>query len=224
MDDVSRSSKVMNDDIMIVERRPDTRKIVSVAGRFSFADVRDARGERRVFGCRAINPSIREIALAAAVTAKLGARVIAHFDHLGKLDGLVTKVLQRGFLMGLHVKPNERRKLAAKIEWLEQHNNLEVRDQRADSRFIPKNPFSRMILSDGRMETCLVLDVSGSGAALSADTIPAIGTVLAVGTMVSRVVRHFDEGFAVRFIERQSPETVEMSLADADASQWEIAV
>jgi len=224
LDDVSRSSKVMNDDIMIVERRPDTRKIVSVAGRFSFADVRDARGERRVFGCRAINPSIREIALAAAVTAKLGARVIAHFDHLGKLDGLVTKVLQRGFLMGLHVKPNERRKLAAKIEWLEQHNNLEVRDQRADSRFIPKNPFSRMILSDGRMETCLVLDVSGSGAALSADTIPAIGTVLAVGTMVSRVVRHFDEGFAVRFIERQSPETVEMSLADADASQWEIAV
>jgi len=79
-------------------------------------------------------------------------------------------------------------------------------------------------LSDGRTETCLVLDLSGAGAAISADTIPPVGTVLAVGTIVSRVVRHFDEGFAVQFIERQRPETVETSLADMDASQWDIAV
>jgi hypothetical protein len=51
----------MSDDVMIVEHGPDTRKIVTVAGRFSFADVRDGRGERRVFGCRAINPTVREI-------------------------------------------------------------------------------------------------------------------------------------------------------------------
>jgi len=213
----------MSDDVMIVEHGPDTRKIVTVAGRFSFADVRDGRGERRVFGCRAINPTVREISVAAPVSAKMGARVIAHLDHLGKLDGLVTQVLQRGFVMGIHVKQKDRRKLAAKIEWLEQHNNLEVREQRADSRFIPKNPYSRMILSDGRTETCLILDLSGSGAAVSADTIPAVGTILAVGTIVSRVVRHFEEGFAVRFIERQQPETVEMSLADSDTSQWDIA-
>jgi len=37
------------------------------------------------------------------------------------------------------------------------------------------------------------------------------------GTLTSRVVRHFDEGFAVRFIERQSRDTVELSLADLDA-------
>ena len=74
-----------------------------------------------------------------------------------------------------------------------------------------------MILADGHVETCLVLDVSVSGTAISADTIPAIGTVLAVGTITSRVVRHFEEGFAVQFVERQSRDTVEMSLADADA-------
>jgi hypothetical protein len=208
----------MSDDIIIVERPREARRIVvTVPGRFSFADVRDARGERRVFGCHAVNPSIREIVIASPVTAKMDARVIAYIDHLGKLDGMVTCVLQRGFVMGVNVKQNERRKLAAKIEWLQQHKNSEVREQRADSRFVPKDPYSRMILADGHVETCLVLDVSVSGAAISADTIPAIGTVLAVGTLTSRVVRHFDEGFAVRFIERQSRDTVELSLADSDA-------
>ena len=182
----------MSDDIIIVERQRDARKsVVSVPGRFSFADVRDARGERRVFGCHAVNPSIREIVIASPVTAKKDARVIAYIDHLGKFDGLVMSVLQRGFVMSVNAKQHERRKLAAKIEWLQQHKNSEVPEQRADSRFVPKDPYSRMILADGHVETCLILDVSVSGAAISADTIPAIGTVLAVGTITSRVVRPF---------------------------------
>jgi hypothetical protein len=39
--------------------------------------------------------------------------------------------------------------------------------------------------------------------------VPETGTVLAVGSVVGRVVRHFVGGFAVQFIERQSRETVE---------------
>ena len=94
----------MSDDIIIVERPREARRIVVTApGRFSFADVRDARGERRVFGCHAVNPSIREIVIASPVTAKMDARVIAYIDHLGKLDGMVTCVLQRGFVMGVNV-------------------------------------------------------------------------------------------------------------------------
>jgi hypothetical protein len=51
---------------------------------------------------------------------------------------------------------------------------------------------------------CVILDVSASGAAISADIMPAIGTVLAIGTIVARVVRHFRGGFGVKFAERQS--------------------
>jgi hypothetical protein len=196
---------------------PDVPKVVSVPGRFSFADVRNARGERRIYGCHAVNPSIREIAIASPIAAKLCARVIAHIDHLGKLEGLVTRVLKRGFVMGVYTKKHERDKLATKIEWLQHHRNSEVRDQRADSRFVPKNPYARLILPDGYTENCLILDMSVSGAAVSADTIPSVGSVLAVGKVVSRVVRHFDEGFAVRFIERQSRDSVETDLADPDA-------
>jgi hypothetical protein len=130
---------------------------------------------------------------------------------------MVMNVLERGFVMSINAKLEQRRRLATKIEWLEQHKNSEVRDQRADSRFVPRDPYSRMLLADGHVENCLILDLSISGAAVSADTIPAIGAVLAIGSLTSRVVRHFDEGFAVRFIERQSRDTVEMSLTDAAA-------
>jgi hypothetical protein len=210
-------SDTMSGDFVIVERREDAPKVVSIPGRFSFADVRNARGERRVYGCHAVNPSIREIAIASPVAAKMSARVIAYIDHLGKLEGLVTRVLKRGFVMGVYAKGHDRHKLAAKIEWLQHHRNSEVHDQRADSRFVPKYPYSRMILSDGYTENCLILDRSVSGAALSAEAVPAIGTVLAIGKVISRVVRHFDEGFAVRFIEQQSRDTVEADLSDTNA-------
>jgi hypothetical protein len=39
--------------------------------------------------------------------------------------------------------------------------------------------------------------------------VPDIRAVLAVGSVVGRVVRHFVGGFAVQFIERQSRDTVE---------------
>jgi len=89
---------------VVVTQRDARKSVVSVPGRFSFADVRDARGERRVFGCHAVNPSIREIVIASPVTAKMDARVIAYIDHLGKFDGLVRSVLQRGFVMSVNTK------------------------------------------------------------------------------------------------------------------------
>jgi hypothetical protein len=207
----------MSDDFVIVDRPRDPRRVVSVPGRFSFADVRNARGERRVYGCHAVNPTAHGIVIASPVSAKMDARVIAYIDHLGKIDGMVMNVLQRGFVMSIRAKQDQRRRLAQKIEWLEQPKNSEVRELRTDSRFVPSNPYSRMILANGHVENCIILDLSVSGAAISADTIPVVGAVLAVGAVAGRVVRHFDEGFAVRFVERQSRDTVETSLADADA-------
>ena len=196
-------------DVVFVERRNDVRIIVNIPARFSLSDRRDEHGEQRVFAGRAVNLSTRAIAFASPVDGKVGERVTAHIDHLGKFEGSVIRTLERGFVMSIPADEDTRDKLAAKIEWVENHKNHDVIDKRADPRVVPANPYSRMILSDGSTETCLVLDVSVSGAAISADTLPKIGTVLAIGTVVGRVVRHFDGGFAIQFIQRQQRETVE---------------
>jgi hypothetical protein len=192
-----------------VERQSDVRIIVSIPGRYSLANRRDGRGERRVFACRTVIVSPRAIALAAAVNGKVGERVIAHLDHLGKVEGPIGRLLEQGFVMNIAASDEERSKLAAKIAWLKSHKNHEAPDRRADERMVPANPYSKMILANGGVETCLVIDLSVSGAAVSADTVPDIGTVLAIGSVVGRVVRHFVGGFAVQFIERQNRYTVE---------------
>jgi hypothetical protein len=71
------------------------------------------------------------------------------------------------------------------------------------------NPHSRVILPDGSSETCAVLNISNSGAAISSETAPYIGAILLVGKAVSCVVRHSDGGFAVRFVKRKGQNIVQ---------------
>jgi hypothetical protein len=190
----------------------DVRIIANIPGRYSLADLRNTRGERRVFACRAVSLSCRSIALAAPVKGKVGDRVIAYIDRIGKLEGPIDRLLEHGFVMNIAASQEERNNLAAKIVWLESHKNHDVADRRTDKRTIPANPHSKMILSDGRVESCFVLDYSVSGAAVSADTVPDIGTVLAIGSVVGRVVRHFADGFAIQFVQRQNMDHVESML------------
>ena len=103
-------------DVVFVERRRDVRIIVSIPGRYSLAGRRDARGERRVFSCRAVNVSPHAIALAAPVNGSVGERVIAHIDHLGKLEGPIRRLLEHGFVMDILASEDERDRLAVKIE------------------------------------------------------------------------------------------------------------
>jgi hypothetical protein len=190
-------------DVVFVEPQRDSRVIVNIAAQFSLSDRRNRRGERRVFQCRAVYLSARSVGFVSPVGVKLGERIIAHVERLGRLEGVVQRVLERGFLMSISASARECDRLAEKIEWLEKHKNHDVSERRADLRMSPANMYSRVVLPDGGSETSHILNISASGVALSSDAIPEVGTVLIVGKVVGHVVRHFDGGFAVQFIERQ---------------------
>ena len=71
---------------------------------------------------------------------------------------------------------------------------------------IPENPHSILTLADGATHGCFVVDMSILGAAVSSGLQPRIGTPLAIGACVGRVIRIFETGFAVKFLERQDIE------------------
>jgi hypothetical protein len=202
------------DDIVWVEQRRDVRIIASVPGRYSL-DRRNSRGERREYACRAINISQHAIALAVPVLGRPGEQVIAHIEHFGILQGTVGRLLDRGFVMNIIASDEERDNLLTKISWFELYKNHDVSDRRDQGRFIPKNPYATLVLADGTMLSCFVIDVSVSGAAVSADISPEIDTVMAVGKIVGRVVRLFAGGFAVQFISPQSKDDVERLVTKA---------
>jgi hypothetical protein len=190
-------------DVVFVEPRRDSRIIVNIDAQFSLSDRRNGRGERRVFQCRAVYLSAHAVGFVSAVKVKVGERVIAHIDRLGRIEGTVVCLLESGFVMNISAGQRGCAKLVDKIDWLEKHKNHDVADKRADPRSVPSDLYSRVTLPDGSTETCAVIDVSASGIALSADIVPEVGTVLVIGKIVGHVVRHFDGGFAAQFIGRQ---------------------
>ena len=56
---------------------------------------------------------------------------------------------------------------------------------------------TQIVLSNGEVHPCRVLDLSLSGAALELEARPAVGERVRVGRTEGRVVRHTDEGIAV---------------------------
>jgi hypothetical protein len=199
--------------------RADVDVIVRLGGRYVLASRRGRGGQARRLACRAVRISTTSMTLAVPVCGDLGERVVAHFDELGKLQGAITRVLDGGFIMSIVATDEQRAKLAARLSWLDKHRNMELRDGRRQKRIIPDNPHSTIILADGSILGCFVIDLSTSGAAVSAEFEPEIGLPLAIGRVVGRVVRRFPEGFAVKFIELQAPDALEQLIIKPLAAQ-----
>ena len=198
------------DDIAFVDC--ETRIIVSIAAQYTLTDWCDSPRYRRKFACRLIGISSREATLLVPVAGPVGHRVITYCEEFGSLDGSITRVLDRGFVVRIAATDSERRKLAARVEGYEKIKNCDIIDRRTRKRIVPINPGSALFLADGSRMDCFVIDISTSGVAVSANIQPEIGTPLAVGSLVGRVVRHFDDGFAVHFIQEQSTESLEQKL------------
>jgi PilZ domain len=210
------------DDVIEVpasERRDDVRVIVNLPGRYMLANKRNLKGDRCEFACRIVNISLSGMALAAPVPGPVGERVIVYSELFGRLHGAITRLISNGFVMSIAASPQTREKLASKLDWLaKQKDAPELPDSRRHARVVPKNPMATLLLADGSITTCLVIDFSDSGVAISADLYPTPGTPLAVGKMVGRVVRGFAEGFAIEFTEKASLAEVERRLASGDPS------
>ena len=86
--------------------------------------------------------------------------------------------------------------------WIEKkQKDPSVREARNNPRFVPVAPHAMLTLADGTMQSCFIIDMSLSGAAVSSELQPPIGMPLAIGACVGRVVRHLPNGFAIKFVE-----------------------
>jgi len=192
-------------EIPAYERRDDVRVLVNLPGRYMLASRRNLKGDRCEFACRIVNVSLEGMALAAPVPGPIGERVIVYSEQLGRLHGPIMRLMTNGFVISIAASEQTREKLAGKLDWLaKQKDAPDLRDSRRHARVVPKNPMATLLLADGSMISCAVMDFSDSGVAVSADLYPKLGTPLAVGKMVGRVVRRFAEGFAIEFLERTS--------------------
>jgi hypothetical protein len=183
---------------------------IAVGGRYTLPNWFDPQGRPRSFACRTSRVSPFKMMVQVPVIGKVGDRLSTYFSDFGKLDGHISDTVSGGFLLDLAISHAEREKLASKLTWLaKKQKDPQVRDLRKQARIIPENPHSMLTFADGTVRPCFIIDMSASGAAVSADVQPAVGTPLAVGVCVGRIVRHLELGFAVRFVEQQERDHLE---------------
>ncbi len=187
------------------DRRRFQRVKVNLLGRYMLAD-------RREFPCQVINMSPGNMALDAPVAGAPGERIIAYIDHLGRLEGHIARVLANGFAMTISATARKRDKLAAQLTWIANRHILGLPEDRRHGRIVPRNPMARLILPNGLNLTCRIIDVSESGAGIATDQRPPTGTLVMLGKVQGRVVRHLEEGFAIEFTRLQHPDFLEENV------------
>jgi len=189
------------------ERRRHQRVKVNLLGRYMLAD-------RREFPCQVVNMSPGGIAIVAPVAGKPGERVIAYVDHVGRLEGKISRLLDNGFAMTIEATLRKRDKLAAQLTWLANRHILNLPEDRRHGRFVPRQTMARLTLPNGNNVACRVIDLSQSGAAIAInpDLRPPVGAAVTIGKAPGRVVRHIDDGFAVEFTRLQHPDFIEENV------------
>jgi hypothetical protein len=187
------------------ERRRFQRVRVNLLGRYMLAD-------RREFPCQVADMSPGGMALVAPVAGALGERVVAYVDHLGRLEGVITRTFENGFAMTIAATPRKRDKLAAQLTWLANRHILNMPEDRRHGRFVPKKSAARLIMPNGVNLACRIIDMSESGAGIATDQRPPIGALVTVGKVTGRVVRHLEDGFAIEFTRLQHSDFVEENL------------
>lgn len=187
------------------DRRRHQRVKVNLLGRYMLAD-------RREFPCQVINMSPGGMALIAPVGGAPGERIIAYVDHLGRLEGKIARLFQNGFAMTISATARKRDKLAAQLTWLANRHILGLLEDRRHGRIVPRNPVARLVLANGVNLTCRIIDVSESGAGIATDQRPPIGSLVTLGKVQGRVVRHLEDGFAIEFTRLQHPDFLEENV------------
>jgi hypothetical protein len=167
------------------ERRRYQRVKVHLLGRYMLPD-------RREFPCQIVNMSPGGLALLAPGIGNVGDRVIAYLDHIGRVEGKITRIIDNGFAMTIAATARKRDKLAAQLTWLANRDILNLPEDRRHDRIIPRNPIAILTLEDGSKMTCRIIDMSLSGAAIAAETRPPLRSLVMLGRVQSRVVRNLD--------------------------------
>jgi hypothetical protein len=162
-------------------------------------------GKIRTMACRSTRISPFRMIVDVPVVGRIGDRITSHFGEFGEFEGSVSDTRNGSILLELEMTPERRQWMADKLAWLEKtRQDPQIQDARQDARFVPQVSHTTLTMSDGKVNNCFIIDMSATGVAVSSEVQPAIGTPLAVGSLVGRVVRVFETGFAVKFVEKQA--------------------
>jgi hypothetical protein len=186
---------------IVPDRRRHRQVPVKVIGRFM-------RENKQEYPCQVINMSAGGMALLAPVGCDVDERIVAYLDNLGRIEGIVVRRFEGGFAVRILASLYKRERIANLLTWLVNQETLGLTEERRHERIVPRVDASKLILPDGAVHNCRVIDVSLSGASVACTVKPEMGTMVILGRMRGRVVRHHEQGLALQFAKLQDPDSL----------------
>jgi hypothetical protein len=186
---------------IVPDRRRYRRVPVEFRGRFMCED-------KKEYPCEVIDMSAGGMALRApACHCAQGTRIVAYIDNLGRLEGTVARIFEGGFAIQINASTQKHERIANLLTWYI-NRDLLGSEGRQHERFTPRITAQKLILPNGDVHDCRVIDVSLSGASIATRVQPPVDSVVVLGRLRGRVVRHHDQGIAIQFAELQDPDSL----------------
>ena len=213
---IARAAAIAPENVSVADFLKLRAVNIMVGGNYVLPNRYDPQGKPRTFACRTTRVSPFRMMIDVPVMGRIGDRLSSYFPDLGKFESCIRDTKAGALLLELEMTAEMREKFASKLTWLEKkQRDPAIRDVRTDARIIPASSHSTLTVADGTVHGCFIIDMSISGAAVSAQLQPPVGTPLAIGSCIGRVVRHLPDGFAIKFVKTQSRQDLNRLLLRA---------
>jgi PilZ domain len=103
---------------------------------------------------------------------------------------------------------HKREKLAATLMFLANKSEMPGIESRRHERLAGPTKIQQLTLTEGLSIACDIIDMSLSGASIGTPARPELGTMVKLGNLNARVVRHHDKGIALQFTDVQNPNAI----------------
>ena len=162
--------------------------------------VRGLTGEGEEFTCTTLDVCAGGLRINLARPLSKGENLVLYLDDIGRVEGVVVRVLNEiGYAIAFTVPARKRDKIADQLTWLINKDRLDLSDERESER----RPGGGQVIATygkGQSIACAVADVSIFGVALkTTGPRPMIGDRVQIGERAGTCVRYIEGGFAVDF-------------------------
>lgn len=162
--------------------------------------VRGLTGDGQEFQATTVDVCAGGLRINLARPMTVGENLVLYIDDIGRVEGVVARVLSEiGYAIEFRVPARKRDKIADQLTWLINRDRLGLTDEREAERRIGGG---QVVATYGKgvPVACTVADVSIFGVALrTTGPRPMIGDAVTVGERTGTCVRYIEGGFAVDF-------------------------
>lgn len=164
------------------------------------ARVRGLDADGNEFEAVTVDVAAGGLRLNTARPMAVGDEVVLYIDEIGRVEGMVSRILREfGVAIAFRIPARKRDKIADQLTWLINRDRLNLNDERLSERR-PGAGEVIAVFGDNISIPCTVQDMSIFGVALrTSGKRPLIGQQVKVASRTGVCARYVDGGFAVDF-------------------------